>query len=261
MGTIMKFMKILKITNSIILVTIILSSLTSCNVLSEDYILRGDKHYREGEYDLAIEAYEKAIASGYAALGAFSNLGLIYHYEKNDYEKAENIYKRGLSFYPGEYGLLLGLMNLHLDMGRLEEALLEYEHLAQIKGKKSLGIDADKVEELMLMEGASREEIANIYRKIITINARDLMSNFNLGMYYLDNKQYHEALSIYKKVLAINPEFKEVYAQIASAYSAIGDYTNAKLYFEKAKEHGVNIPKEFFEDLDKKISEIHSPSQ
>ena len=236
------------------ILTIAIFALLGCGADFDQDILDGYRYFEQGEYDKAIESYERAIRNGRGEISSYTNLANIYHYIEKNYDEAKQIYEKGLSVYPDDYGLLLGLMNVNLDIGNLDTALSQYEYLAKKNIRGGLGIDVDRLRELMLQSSATEAEIASAFKKIVELNPDDLMVSYRLGAYYLKHQQYDKAIEIYKKVIEIKPELPSAYSQLASAYSGIQDYVNAKKYFEKAKELSVDIPDIFFEKLDKKIA-------
>ena len=247
--------KIFKMVTSILISGTIICFLSGASRQPEKYVLDGDQYLAQKEYDKAIESYKKALADRSGAIGVYNNLGYIHHYIKQDYEKAKQIYEKGLLIYPENEHLTIGLMNANLYLGNLNIALSQYEILAKGENQSSLGIDVGKIEELILKKGSTEQEIIVVLEKILEINPNDLMVNYHLGMYHLEYKQYKKAIKNYRKVIELDPDkLPSAYSQLASAYSGIKDYVNAKVYFEKAKELGVDVPDEFFSELDRKIS-------
>ncbi|MBL7197062.1 MAG: tetratricopeptide repeat protein [Candidatus Omnitrophica bacterium] len=232
--------------------------LTSCenSKTNNNYAIKGDVYYDQKQYDKAIEAYKKAIDMGEYAVNAYNNLGLIYHYEKNDYKAAKEIYERGLSIYQNRESLLSNLMNTELELGNIEKALHLYETLAQRKNKRgSLGIHVEKLNQLMQQRNYSEQEQLATYSRILKANPNDLMINFEIGMHYSKNKDYNKAIAVYKKVIELNSEHLSAYTQLASAYAVLEDYSNALLYYEKAIELGADIPVELIDNLRLKIDQ------
>ena len=66
-------------------------------------------------HDIAISQYEKAIALNSRKVDLYLGVGKIYQYKLNDKKKAVEVYNRGLSYAPTDYGMNL---NIGRDGGR-----------------------------------------------------------------------------------------------------------------------------------------------
>jgi tetratricopeptide (TPR) repeat protein len=210
------------------------------------YSEQGDKYYADSKYDLALEAYTKALNSGYMSTYMLNNLGFIYHYEKKDYEKAKEMFEKSLSINPENDWAHFSLSQLYLDMGDLEKGIEEYRNYVDYSKYDKTPINVDRVRELLLERGKSEEEVIAFLNEILNTNPNDYGVLFEIAEYDLKNKQYSKALEEYKKVISLNPHMTIVYAGMGSCYYNLGKYELALEYFKKAKESGHYIPDDFF---------------
>ena len=116
----------MKIVHESIIFVFLISLLAGCKAPPDYYVYLGDKYYAEEKYDLAIEAYKKALLKGYASRGAINNLGLIYHYDTKEFSASEEIFKEGLKLYPDDASLHYNLSQLYFDMNRLPRLVYAY---------------------------------------------------------------------------------------------------------------------------------------
>ncbi len=59
----------------------------------------------------------------------------------------------------------------------------------------------------------------------------------NVGKYYLDNKDWHAALSRYQSAMVLDPENPDVYWGLAESDRHLGDYADARTYYLKVMEY------------------------
>ncbi|NLY00334.1 MAG: tetratricopeptide repeat protein [Rhodopirellula sp.] len=73
-----------------------------------------------------------------------------------------------------------------------------------------------------------------LWQDVIAKNDRDFLGRNNLGLIYLDQGRHEEAIALFRKSIAANPDFWEVYNSIGLYWSAVGDYAAAEGYFAEA---------------------------
>jgi len=59
----------------------------------------------------------------------------------------------------------------------------------------------------------------------------------NVGKYYLDNKDWHAALSRYQSAMVLDPENPDVYWGLAESSRHLGDYAAARAFYLKVEEY------------------------
>jgi len=139
-----------------------------------------------------------------------------------------------------------------------------------------LGIDKEKILDIAqkyILKGQSQKAIKE-YLKLIEASPEDKRLHLKLGDLYLKNGEedravesylkvarlYGEedlnfrAISIYKKILSINPKFIEAFHEIAKLYGKEGLAGSAKNYYQSILEIAPNDPKAI-----KALREIESP--
>ncbi len=106
-------------------------------------LYKGNVHFRLGEFDEAIKAYESYLekAGKEKLYRAFAMEGLGYSYEgKRDYEKAINAFQKvidlGESFQSAD--AYLGLGRCYEKMGKTKEALENYKSFIKISQKSQM---------------------------------------------------------------------------------------------------------------------------
>lgn len=215
----------------------------------------GNKYFVEHNYGEALKIYEEAIKEGYKSLDVFYNSGFIYHYEKKDFKKAEELYKKGLLIYPNEEVFHFALSQLYFTMDNLTEAVKEYKLAVKLAGGRPLTINANKAKELLKKEGKNDSEIYNFFLKIIEFNPKDTMALYEIAEYEQKEKRFEDALEKYKKIVKLDPRMKEHLAlEMGICYYNLKDYKTALDYFEKAKKTGDLVPEVFINKAKENIA-------
>jgi len=96
------FIKQILIVIILILPTIIFSS--TSEEIHDTYFQQGNKAYDDGNYEFAIESYNKIVDDGYESGEVYYNLGNSY-YKSNDIINAIVSYERGLKYIPNNENL------------------------------------------------------------------------------------------------------------------------------------------------------------
>ncbi len=120
------------IVPSILVVFLLVAGLSCARKTADDHFRAGTRFFADGDYDQAIDEYNKAIKIDPNHINSHLNLGEAY-YQKGMYEEAK-----------GEYKFVLSLNNMHIKAhynlgrtlaqeGKKEEAKEHYEFLKSVK--------------------------------------------------------------------------------------------------------------------------------
>lgn len=147
----------------------------------------------------AIAYYEMASLLNPADVENYIQLGLL-HFQKEDFETSEMVYRKALQFAPRHPKLYSNLGYLRWMAGDTDQALSLYE--------KAISLDSD-------------------YE--IPIN--------NMGVIYLDMLgQVHKAIELFEQALDIDPQYALAYYNLGRAHSFLGNRLKAAQCFQEAQE-------------------------
>jgi tetratricopeptide (TPR) repeat protein len=224
----------------------------------------------KGEYDKAIEFYNKALKINEVKLGldhpdtaaTYNNLAGVYR-AKGDYDRAIEFSKKALKIYDEKLGLdhpdaattYNNLAGVYKAKGEYERAIEFYEKVLKIQEEK-LGLDnPDTVttyNNLALVYEAKGEydKAIGFYEKAIQIQELKLglghpstaTTSHNLALVYSAKGEYEIAIKLHKKALKIkeaklglgHPDIANSYNNIATVYYAKEEYDKAIEFYEKA---------------------------
>ena len=185
-------------------------------------------HARQGNYNEAVEYYEKSLEiykkslpENHPSLAAsYNNIGSVYK-SMGEYSKALEYYEKSLeisekSLPENHPSLATSYNNIGLvydSMGEYSKALEYYEKSLEIS-EKSLP--------------ATHPDLATSYNNIGLVY--DRMGEYSKAVQY-----YEKSLEIYKKSLPANhPDLATSYNNIGMVYQSMGEYSKALQYLERA---------------------------
>tara|TARA_B100000787_G_C16192681_1_gene298508 strand:+ start:1275 stop:3038 length:1764 start_codon:yes stop_codon:yes gene_type:complete len=151
-----------------------------------------------GQYENAIESYEKAIAINPDYVDAHYNLGNIYR-QIDQLDNAIECHQRVIDINPSH-----------------EEA------------QYNLGVS--------LFESGFLFEAIDHFEKALVINPKNIEAQINLGNIFVELDQTYEAIEQYEKILITNPKNALAYNSLGIIFHKIGQMNEAIEYFEKALE-------------------------
>lgn len=162
------------------------------------YAEKAQAYYRLDEYELSLEASEKALLINLNHAKGNHYKGN-YFYEKKEYEKAKEFYLRAKKANPKFAPSYNGL-------GLIYDEQKKYE-----RAKK-------------------------LFYKAIRLDPTYMYSYYNLGLTYSKLKEYEKAKIYFMKSLEIDEKNADAYYGIANIYYRQGIYQKAKEYDQKAIE-------------------------
>ena len=227
-------------------------------------------YYGQGNYENALEYYEKALKISEEKLGAdhpntaatYNNLAVVYD-DQGNYEKALKYYEKALKVYEEKLGAdhpdtaatYNNLAVVYYEQGNYEKALEYYEKALRIREEK-LGADhpdtAATYNNLALVydDQGNYEKALEYYEKALRIREEklgadhpDTAATYNsLALVYYEQGNYEKALEYYEKALRIreeklgadHPNTATTYNNLAVVYDDQGNYEKALKYYEKA---------------------------
>jgi tetratricopeptide (TPR) repeat protein len=226
----------------------------------------------QGDYEKAIEYYEKALAIWQKTLSpndpmlatSYGNIGAVYK-NMGDYTRALSVLQKALEIsqktlfvnHPSLANSYSNIGSVHDNMGEYSKALSYYEKALEIDQKNlpsnhpllatsyaNIGLGYDKIGEYSKAL-SFYEKALQIKQKTLPPNHPDLATSYNnIGSVYDNLGEYSKALSFYEKALEIyqktlssnHPFLTASYNNIGSVYVSMGEYSKALSFLEKVLE-------------------------
>ncbi|RDC65533.1 tetratricopeptide repeat protein [Adhaeribacter pallidiroseus] len=254
--------------------------------------ITGIVYYYKGEYDRALQFYQKALQLRRKILGddhpglcsSYNNIGIIY-YRKGEYDQALKYYYQDLEISLKSSGKThLDIAASYSNIGNVYFDKADYDQAFTFT-QKAITL---KLEAL----GESHPELANSYNTIGNIYAykgeldKALGYNLkalhlwqkalgethpyvgaaynNIGDIYLDKGEYAQALDCFQKNLQIilkstnemHPEIAIVYHNIGNVYNKLGEYDQALQYLQKGLQIRQHHLGQFHDDVAESYNSI-----
>ncbi|MBQ7126488.1 tetratricopeptide repeat protein [bacterium] len=184
-------------------------------------------------YDDAIEFYQKAIKLNpdeeWTSIVCHA-LGAIYAEIKENYEAAEAAFNAGIVLDPKNIDIQLSLGDLYMASNDIDKAIKTYCDAITTDPMNYLSYAKTG---LALWEKDYLEEAVVSFHKSIELNPDFEISQNNLGVVYLDGYGDPKiSIDYFKRAIEINPNYTLAYFNLARAYQAVGDKTNAAEYYQ-----------------------------
>ncbi|MHB8875012.1 MAG: tetratricopeptide repeat protein [Myxococcaceae bacterium] len=193
----------------------------------EAYLNLGLLEKRAGHLDLAVAAYEKALALRPDYLGAMNNLAVVKS-AQGQAAAAQRLLERALAQDPKHPASLLNLGELFMKLERRGEAIAMFERAIAAKpgyaeARLNLGV--------ALTREARLDDALATYRALVEEEPRYVSGWFNLALAARQAKRLPEARAALEKALKIDPDhlaslrtLAELDQQAGSLDEALGEY-------------------------------------
>ncbi len=192
-----------------------------------------------------------------------SNIAGIY-FDIDEYLQAEEYYEKALNIHPKNANILLNKGVLLQHLKRFQEALNLYDkaiensprfvrainnkaaildhigqyELAEATYKKALLIESKNIEVLNNLGSINRKrnpvEALNYYEKVLKIDAKNIIVNFNKANVLQDMGDYDEAVKFYEKCKNDGLDVSGLYVGLATTYQHKGQHDLAFENYKKA---------------------------
>jgi tetratricopeptide (TPR) repeat protein len=180
----------------------------------------GLNFFKQGQYNEALEYFEKVVAKFPESAEAFYNLGVS-----------------------------------ELRAGKMDQAIAALEKTVQLKPDLTEAYFA--LGECYFNKGESDQAI-RMFSKTLDLKGQDSKSYYNLGIVYYKLNRVDEAISSFEKSIDLDPTFSSAYYQGGIAHIKKGDLKKALQYLEQFLKQEPNAPeaaqvRTMIEELKKQI--------
>lgn len=197
---------------------------------AEEFERLGDQYARQGNINMAIVYYDKALREDSKRINTRYKMGILY-ISKGMLDEAENKFneihiidaKSELSYE--------GKGRIALLRGNLSESMAEFNTASKINGElwqvfSFMGIIADRLQR--------HEEAIGFYHKAIAINPKSSDLFNNLSMSYALMGEYEKSLQALITAAELNTKNSKIYNNMGLVLGKLGRYDEALEAFKKA---------------------------
>jgi tetratricopeptide (TPR) repeat protein len=204
------------------------SAVTGCKAVSQAQNAQGVRQFQQGQYQAAIQRFQKAVASDPNNANSYYNLASAYHrlgdlnHRQEDLAQAENYYHQCLDHDQNHRDCYRAFAVLLVEEHRSEEGL----RLLEAWSLRSPSSSAPKVELARLYrEFGQRDAAREQLLEALSVNPYDSQASAALGQLYEEQGNQAQALVNYQRSLGQNNFQPELAARANSIRSAMGTNT------------------------------------
>ncbi len=153
------------------------------------------------------------------------------NHKKNNFQTAENLYKKILKKNPDHFETTYYLSKLFAQTQRFNLAKPMLEKAIQLKpdyakAHNNLGIVFTKLRE--------NQKAINSFKKAIQIESNYSDAYYNLGIVMQEMGEHKDAIINYEKAIQLKPDYVKAYNNLGITLQELGNHKQAKIYYEKA---------------------------
>jgi Flp pilus assembly protein TadD len=192
------------------------------------------QHARAGQYDIAFNLYERALALKHptpkvSQAHSFNNMGNIQMYRRN-YAEAIKLYQAALKIYPGHEKSLYNMTLALINCGRWQEA---YKHADMLIAKFAVNASYFNLKGLILMKQGRYQEARSVLLEALKIAPFNRNAAVNMGIVLSLTGKHEQAANLFKRVQRHYPRDIAIqFAQIEN-HSRAGDESAVDIELEK----------------------------
>ncbi|MFC1868867.1 tetratricopeptide repeat protein [Thermodesulfobacteriota bacterium] len=196
------------------------------------YYYRGRVHLELRNYHEAEQEYLHALALSKNMEPALFDLASLYQMQKS-FEKAVEVYKKLLSFYPANRVAKERLINLYNKLGQEKDV---QELIDEIKRESKPGEPGRQALGYFYLQNGKIEESITELDLIVSAWPRDYKSRYYLALAYEENGQPEKALEHFRQIKKGTEYFINSRRHMASILDDMGKYDEAIDLIQKAIE-------------------------
>ena len=174
----------------------------------------------------------------------------VQNQKKNNFQVAENLYKKVLKINPNHFGSVFLLGSLYAQSNNFDRAKQLLYKAIQINPNFA---DAHNNLANVLKELKEPKKAIACYEKAIQINPNFADAHYNLGNTFKLLDEYKKAKSCYEKAIQINPNFADAYNNLGTVFRVLREFEKAITCYEKAiylkPDHGYAHSSKLFSSL------------
>jgi tetratricopeptide (TPR) repeat protein len=199
---------------------------------ADEWINQGNQAWGTGNYQSALEAYEKAIQIQSDSAIAWNNSGLALA-TLGRHEEAIASYDKAIELNPDFHFAWDYRGNSLWHLGRYEEAIASYDKAIELKPDSH---DAWDNRGISLNDLGRYEEAIASYDKAIELNPDFHFAWNNRGSSLKDLGRYEEAIASHDKAIELKPDFHDAWCNRGNSLWHLGRYEEAIVSYDKAIE-------------------------
>lgn len=198
------------------------------------YCVLGDIYLTTGYFEDAITEYKMAIWLDSFNIAAYRHLCRAYE-EQGDYNQAIEIYNKLIAMAPNIPDLYSNLANIYYIKGEFDLAISNYQTAITLNPNKFWTSVIAQTMGFVYQENKSDPDAAiSAYQTAYVLTPDDIDIYVNLGSAFYDKEDYNNALAVYRQALELQPYNPKIHCNLGFLYWGKGDTDEAIKSYELA---------------------------
>ena len=204
------------------------------------YCVLGDIYLSTGYFEDAITEYKMAIWLDSFNIAAHRHLCRAYE-EQGDYNQAIEIYNKLISMAPNIPDLYSNLANIYYIKGEFDLAIANYQTAITLNPNRSWTSVIAQTMGFVYQENKSDPDAAiSAYQTAYVLTPEDIDIYVNLGSAFYDKEDYNNALAVYRQALELQPHNPKIHCNLGFLYWGKADTEEAIKSYELAIKYNPN---------------------
>lgn len=198
------------------------------------YCVLGDIYLSTGYFEDSITEYKMAIWLDSFNIAAYRHLCRAYE-EQGDYNQAIEIYNKLIAMAPNIPDLYSNLANIYYIKGEFDLAISNYQTAITLNPNKTWTSVIAQTMGFVYQENKSDPDAAiSAYQTAYVLTPDDIDIYVNLGSAFYDKEDYNNALAVYRQALELQPYNPKIHCNLGFLYWGKGDTDEAIKSYELA---------------------------
>ena len=198
------------------------------------YCVLGDIYLSTGYFEDAITEYKMAIWLDSFNIVAYRHLCRAYE-EQGDYNQAIEVYNKLISMAPNMPDLYSNLANIYYIKGEFDLAISNYQTAITLNPNRSWTSVIAQTMGFVYQENKSDPDAAiSAYQTAYVLTPEDIDIYVNLGSAFYDKEDYDNALAVYRQALELQPHNPKIHCNLGFLYWGKADTEEAIKSYELA---------------------------
>ena len=196
----------------------------------EENFLKAIQNHKKNNYQIAEEYYKKVLEKELNHFKSIFYLGTLYIQTKR-FDLAKPLLLKVIQTQPNNVDAHYNLGLLYKELGNFQKALSSYEKAIQIQPNNAYA--HNNIGNVQRELGDYQKAINN-YEKAIKIQPNNAIIYNNLGNALKDSRNYQKASSSYEKAIKLQPDYADAHNNFGNTLKELGEYQKAISSYKKA---------------------------
>lgn len=204
------------------------------------YCVLGDIYLSTGYFEDAITEYKMAIWLDSFNIAAYKHLCHAYE-EQGDYNQAIEVYNKLIAMAPNIPDLYSNLANIYYIKGEFDLAISNYQTAIILNPNRTWTSVIAQTLGFVYQENKTDPDAAiSAYQTAYVLTPEDIDIYVNLGSAFYDKEDYQNALSTYIQALELQPHNAKIHCNLGFLYWGKGETEEAMKSYKLAIKYNEN---------------------